>query len=125
MGLDVLEKYQSPLQLVDKILKNSENKVTVQKMVSSNEEYFQGHFPENPLMPGVLLVQTMIEACQLLSESPIHLSKMSKVKFRKMVKPGASLLVKVERKESQSLKFSGKVMLEDKVACSAELEFLE
>ncbi len=126
MGLDIFEKYQSPLQLIDKIIKQSENEITVQKMVSSNEEYFQGHFPANPVMPGVLLVQIMIEACQALhAENSIHLTKMNRVKFRKMIRPGDSLIVKVERKNSQKLQFIGKTMLDDKVVCSAELEFLE
>ncbi|EEJ72822.1 FabA-like domain protein [Lactobacillus ultunensis DSM 16047] len=115
---------QSPLSLLDQVLEIDPGKSLVGlKNVSANESYFAGHFPGNPVMPGVLIIQTGIEAVQVLNGAKWHgkLSEIKKARFRKMVKPGDQLEIKISKKDSEI--YEAKAMLNDDVACSVELLF--
>ncbi len=89
-----------PFLMVDKVTIHQENQATGTKAVSGNEGFFQGHFPGNPIMPGVLIVEAMGQtAAALLGES--HPDKLGmfvgldKVKFKKTVLPGDLLILNV------------------------------
>ncbi|MDE6492027.1 MAG: beta-hydroxyacyl-ACP dehydratase [Lactobacillus sp.] len=115
--------YCEPLMLMDRVsdLKLDEE-ITAQKSVSANEAYFQGHFPHNPVMPGVLLIETMVEAAQLMWDEPsLTLTKVKHGRFREMVKPGMQLTVKLSAQKQYACE--AEVLVGEKKACTAELEF--
>jgi UDP-3-O-[3-hydroxymyristoyl] N-acetylglucosamine deacetylase/3-hydroxyacyl-[acyl-carrier-protein] dehydratase len=96
--------HRYPMQLVDKVVEMGPNTIVAVKNVTSNEAFFQGHFPEEPVMPGVLQIEAMAQAGGLLVlnslEEPERWStyflRIDDVKFRKKVVPGDTLLFKVE-----------------------------
>lgn len=96
--------HRYPMQLVDKIIDIDENYIVGVKNVTSNEPFFVGHFPEEPVMPGVLLVEAMAQAGGLLVlntlEEPekwsTYFMKIDNVKFRRKVVPGDTLIFKVK-----------------------------
>jgi len=96
--------HRYPMQLVDKVIKTGSNYIVAVKNVTSNETFFQGHFPQEPVMPGVLQIEAMAQAGGLLVlnsvEEPERWStyflRIDDVKFRRKVVPGDTLLFKVE-----------------------------
>ena len=105
------------------------------KNVTSNEPFFQGHFPGNPIMPGVLIVEAMAQVGGVLASltksdseeegkpSMFFFVSMDKVKFRKSVIPGDQLIIEVEtlRTGSRFWKMAGKVFVKDNLVAQAEL----
>ena len=96
--------HRYPMQLVDKVIAMGPTSIVGIKNVTSNEPFFQGHFPEEPVMPGVLQVEAMAQCGGLLVlyqlEEPerwsTYFMKLDDVKFRKKVVPGDTLLFRVE-----------------------------
>lgn len=96
--------HRYPMQLVDKVVEMGANYIVAVKNITANEEFFQGHFPQEPVMPGVLQIEAMAQAGGLLVlnsvEEPERWStyflKIDNVKFRKKVVPGDTLVFKVE-----------------------------
>ena len=96
--------HRYPMQLVDKVVEMGANYIVAIKNVTSNEAFFQGHFPQEPVMPGVLQIEAMAQAGGLLVlnsvEEPERWStyflRVNDVKFRKKVVPGDTLVFKVE-----------------------------
>ncbi len=96
--------HRYPMQLVDKVVEVGANYIVAVKNVTSNEEFFQGHFPQEPVMPGVLQIEAMAQAGGLLVlnsvEEPERWStyflRIDDVKFRRKVVPGDTLIIKVE-----------------------------
>ncbi len=100
------------------------------KNVTMNEEFFQGHFPNNPVMPGVLQVEAMAQTAGAIvaaaasgEKTPdVLFMSIDGVKFRKPVKPGDQLKMHVEKVQSRRnvYVFKGKTMVDDKVVSEAE-----
>ena len=96
--------HRYPMQLVDKVISMGANSVVGVKNVTSNEPFFQGHFPQEPVMPGVLQVEAMAQCGGLLVLSQLeeperwstYFLKIDDVKFRQKVVPGDTLLFRVE-----------------------------
>lgn len=96
--------HRYPMQLVDKIIAMGPTSIVGVKNVTANEPFFQGHFPEEPVMPGVLQIEAMAQCGGLLVlnqlEEPERWStyfiKIDDVKFRQKVVPGDTLLFRVE-----------------------------
>lgn len=96
--------HRYPMQLVDKIIAMGSNNIVGVKNITSNEPFFTGHFPQEPVMPGVLQVEAMAQCGGLLIlnqvEDPERWStyflKIDDVKFRQKVVPGDTLIFKVE-----------------------------
>ena len=96
--------HRFPMQLVDKVIDMGSDYVVAVKNVTSNEPFFQGHFPTEPVMPGVLQVEAMAQAGGLLVLSTVdeperystYFMKIDNVKFRQKVVPGDTLIFKVD-----------------------------
>ena len=92
--------HRYPMQLVDKVIEISENYIVGVKNVTSNEPFFQGHFPEEPVMPGVLQIEAMAQVGGLLVLNGVehpetystYFMKIDNVKFRQKVVPGDTLI---------------------------------
>ena len=96
--------HRYPMQLVDKVVETGSNYIVAVKNVTSNEAFFQGHFPQEPVMPGVLQIEAMAQCGGLLIlntlEEPerwsTYFMRIDDVKFRQKVVPGDTLLFKVD-----------------------------
>lgn len=96
--------HRYPMQLVDKVIEVGSNYIVGIKNVTSNEPFFQGHFPQEPVMPGVLQIEAMAQAGGLLVLSGLdepekwstYFMRIDSVKFRQKVVPGDTLIFRVE-----------------------------
>src|SRR5574344_2310536 len=96
--------HRYPMQLVDKVIEIGANYIVGVKQITANEPFFQGHFPQEPVMPGVLQVEAMAQTGGLLVLNSVdeperystYFMKIDGVKFRQKVVPGDTLIFKVE-----------------------------
>ena len=126
--------HRYPFLLVDRFLDGEKGKSMVGlKNVSMNEPFFQGHFPSEPIMPGVLILEGMAQVGGLLAfysipemigEKLIYFAGIDKVRFRQPVIPGDQLIYEMEvlKHKGKIWKMAGIAKVEDKVV--AEAEFL-
>ncbi len=99
--------HRYPMLLVDKIIELGDTHVVGVKNVTMNEEFFQGHFPESPVMPGVLIIEAMAQTGGILALSTVddpesyltYFLKINKVKFKRKVIPGDTLVFRLELTE--------------------------
>ena len=118
-----------PFLLVDRIVEEDRSRgyIRGEKGVTASEWFFQGHFPQLPVMPGVLQIEALAQAAGVLAVESLGLSGSGKLvyfmaieeaKFRTPVEPGCLLDLHVEftQKRSRVCKFAGRVMLGDKIA---------
>ncbi len=97
--------HRYPMQLVDKVISISGSTIVGVKNVTSNEPFFPGHFPQEPVMPGVLMIEAMSQCGALLVLNSLedperwtsYFLKIDNVKYRKKVVPGDTLIFKVEQ----------------------------
>ena len=125
--------HRYPFIMIDRILELTPGeKVVALKNVTINEPFFQGHFPENPIMPGVLIIEAMGQAGAFLAAksldrephgSLIYFMGIDKVKFRKPVTPGDQLIFEMKflKKRRKVFKMSGTAYVDEKVVAQAEL----
>jgi beta-hydroxyacyl-ACP dehydratase FabZ len=106
MDINEIKSYlphRYPFLLVDKIVDIEEKKITGVKNVTVNEPFFQGHFPEHPVMPGVLIIEALAQTCGVLALKRdenrgklAYFVSINNAKFRKPVFPGDTLILEVE-----------------------------
>lgn len=125
--------HRYPMLLVDRILEMEEDRIVGMKNVTANEPFFMGHFPEYPVMPGVLIVEAMAQVggVLVLKTVPDRKSKLvlfasiEEAKFRRPVLPGDTLIIEcktLKRKETVvkmqgTAKVNGQVVAEGIVMC--------
>jgi len=133
--------HREPFLFIDKIISAEEGVVTASKYIKKDEEYLKGHFPGNPLVPGVLLIESMAQAsglaCALyMSEQKIphresaevyFLSRVSDVKFKRPVMPGDILIIKSKIVECFRPFFKAEALCEvnGKIVAEGELVLTE
>ncbi len=121
-----------PFLLVDRIIEsNGSTRMVGLKNVTINEPFFQGHFPEHPVMPGVLLVEALAQVgvILLLSDDQTRRSKLvyfsgiDKCRFRHPVVPGDQLRIEVNvlKQRDRYFKMSGQAFVDGNIAVEAEL----
>src|SRR5699024_3104889 len=125
--------HRYPFLLVDKVTEMEEGKRVVGlKNVSANEPFFEGHFPEYPVMPGVLILEALDQVVAIAvldmeeNKGKIgFLAGVDKCRFKKEVKPGDQLQLEVEilRMKGPIGKGKGIAKVDGKVACEAEITF--
>ncbi len=123
--------HRYPMLLVDRVESLDPDKSIVAiKAVTINEDFFQGHFPGRPIMPGVLIVEALAQAAGVLAVESLGLAGSGKLvyfmaiegaKFRAPVEPGCLLRLEVEfiQKRSSVCKFAGRAMVDGKLAAEA------
>ena len=132
-GILKLLPQRFPFILIDKVLEYEANKrIVALKNVTINEPFFQGHFPGNPVMPGVLILEAMAQASAVLGslsagdedERAIHLfAGIDNARFKQMVLPGDQLQIEIEcLKYKQGIwKMHGQASVDGKIAAVADL----
>lgn len=123
-----------PICYVDYVDELEQGKrIVATKNVTINESYFRGHFPGNPVMPGVLIIETMAQIASILilkskefQNKTAYLGGIQNAKFKRMVRPGDVLKFEVEiTKQRENIGIvKGKAQVDGKTACSAELMFI-
>lgn len=139
MGMqDILDHmpHRYPFLFLDKVIEiKLGESIRVVKNTSINEPFYQGHFPENPIFPGVLILEAMAQAAGFLTfktkkvsppESLYMYAGVKKARFKKMVRPGDQLVLDVSFKsERQKVIFlNAKATVNNKVVCIAELAII-
>lgn len=122
--------HRFPFLLVDRIIELEPNvKITGLKNVTINEPFFQGHFPDYPVMPGVLIIEAMAQIAGILAYrsgvqgDTMYFMSIEKAKFRRPVIPGDQLLFKLNvlQQRGSVWKFSGEAFVDEKLV--SEVEF--
>lgn len=122
--------HRYPFLLIDRIVELADDRIVAIKNVSWNEPYFPGHFPGEPVMPGVLQVEAMAQAAAVLAARSGHFdvarqlvffAGMDRVRFRRPVVPGDQLRLEVvPLRKGKIWKLEGKGTVDGQRACEAE-----
>ena len=124
--------HRYPLLLVDRVASMTiGEEIHAIKAVSFNEQFFQGHFPKRPIMPGVLQIEALAQSAAILAIETLELAGSGKLvyfmaieeaKFRNPVEPGCLLDLHVGfvQKRARVCKFWGKAMVDGKVTCEVQ-----
>ncbi|HET8864167.1 MAG TPA: 3-hydroxyacyl-ACP dehydratase FabZ [Gracilimonas sp.] len=134
MNIEEIKKvlpHRYPFLLVDRVLEVDETSIKAYKNVTVNEEFFNGHFPGQPIMPGVLQVEALAQAGAIMlmtqqvddpQETLMVFTGINKCKFRKQVVPGDQLMLEVElgSKKRNFVTMKGIATVDGKVACELE-----
>lgn len=129
--LDLLP-HRYPFIMVDRILELERGKTIIGlKNVTMGEPFFQGHFPGEPVMPGVLILEGMAQVSAVLAYMStdsingklVFFAGLDKVRFRKVVRPGDQLIFKMKliRQKSKVTKMKGKAYVDDVLVTEADL----
>ena len=125
--------HRYPFLLIDKVIDIKKNKsIIAQKNVSYSEPFFQGHFPDYPVFPGVLLLEAMAQATAILdiesnkrdmSKQLYYFVGIDKARFKKQVVPGDIIIINAKLNQSKSdiHKFSSECHVNDEVVCTSDL----
>lgn len=131
--------HRYPFLLVDKIVEKEENRIVGIKNVTMNEPQFMGHFPENPIMPGVLQLEAMAQVGGIycmgaltekgikVEEKVIFFTSINNVKFKNPVIPGDIMRMEIkiermtERGSAMIVQMHGETTIDGKLASSADL----
>jgi 3-hydroxyacyl-[acyl-carrier-protein] dehydratase len=123
--------HRFPMLLVDRVEELVvDERIVATKAVTINEPFFAGHFPDRPIMPGVLIVEALAQAAGVLAVESLGLSGSGKLvyfmaidgaKFRTPVEPGVLLRLEVDfvQKRATVCKFAGRALVGDKLAAEA------
>jgi len=135
LNIDEIMKYlphRYPLLLVDRVLDfEPDTSIRALKNVTVNEPHFTGHFPDFPVMPGVLIVEAMAQVGGILAfqSSPedqeflVYFTGIDGVRFRKPVRPGDQLIFELTclRRRGHMWKFKGEAFVDGELACAGTL----
>ncbi|MDY7578701.1 3-hydroxyacyl-ACP dehydratase FabZ [Herbaspirillum sp. RTI4] len=126
--------HRYPMLLVDRVLSWESGKtITAIKNVSANEEFFNGHFPHKPVMPGVLMIEALAQTAALLSfltegrkpdaNTVVYFAGIDKARFKRPVEPGDQLVMQVTitRRARGIWKYTAIATVDGKVAVEADL----
>ena len=125
--------HRDPFLFIDKVIDTTMEHIVAERFVSPEEPFFKGHFPNFPIMPGVIIVEAMAQTCGILgshimkqsaSEKSVYLlCGVEKVRFKKKVMPGDTLRFETElvANKRKIWKFNSKAFKGSELVCSAEI----
>jgi len=123
--------HRYPMLLVDRVVQLSDDSIVAEKLVSANEPFFQGHFPQRPIMPGVLIIEALAQAGGVIVRASdaeargrgVALAGVNRCRFRRPVTPGdvLTLHVKLTRRRGSLLVFDGMARVDGELAAEAEI----
>jgi len=123
--------HRFPMLLVDRIVEMESDRIVGIKNVTVNEPFFTGHFPEFPVMPGVLIIEAMAQVAGVLvlkeienrEEKLVLLASVDQAKFRRPVLPGDQLRIemKMVKKKASVVKMCGQATVDGAVVAEAEV----
>lgn len=140
MNIEEIMQYlphRYPFLLVDRVLEMEADKsISAIKNVTMNEPFFTGHFPVKPVMPGVLIVESMAQAAGILAykstdwepeTSLFYLASIGETRFKKMVGPGDQLHLNIEvlRRRKSVWKFACEAVVDGEIVCSTEMTCMQ
>jgi 3-hydroxyacyl-[acyl-carrier-protein] dehydratase len=127
--------HRYPLLMVDRVIEIASGKVRTLKNVSNNENFFVGHFPGNPVMPGVLIIEALAQSAAILALSEMKaenqfwfmLTGIDKARFRRPVVPGDRLdmEIKLVKHHRPLWKMHAEARVGEDIAAEAELSAME
>jgi 3-hydroxyacyl-[acyl-carrier-protein] dehydratase len=121
--------HRAPFLLVDEIIERNDRRIVCRKRFTGDEEFFQGHYPGFPLVPGVLLCEAAMQAGAILLAAHLEgqpgvpvATRMNDVRFKRMVRPGETIELTVDLTERLADAFflKAKVTVEGQVAVRFE-----
>lgn len=128
--------HRYPFLLIDRVLEaEPETRLVALKNVTINEEFFNGHFPSKPVMPGVLVVEALAQSAAIMASygrddidtknRVYYFTGIDKARFKRPVEPGDQLIFEVElvRRIKNMWKVKGTAKIDGEIAASAELMF--
>ena len=128
--IESLLPHREPFLFVDEIVEASKEKIVAKHVFTEKEFFFKGHFPEYPVVPGVVLIETMAQSGGaglrkigvIGADGLFFLATVDKVKFRRQVRPGDEVRSEIEnlRISPKMIKQAGKAFVGDELAAEAE-----
>lgn len=128
--------HREPFLFLDEVVELREGSIVARRLVRADEPQFEGHYPGQPIMPGVLLCETVLQAGAYLMAhkegleanmkgAPV-VTRLNNVKFKRIVKPGDLLEVRAEHRRSimGAHMLKGSITCEGKIACSLEFSVM-
>lgn len=125
--------HRYPFVMVDRVVElEPGHRIVTIKNVTINEPFFQGHFPGNPIMPGVLILEAMAQSAGVLTFESLPPEKrnilvyfmgIDRARFRRMVLPGDQLVIEIilKRLKTRAIKATGQARVDGELAVEAEL----
>lgn len=129
--------HRYPFLLIDRVLEFEANRTLLAlKNVTINEQFFNGHFPVQAVMPGVLIVEALAQAAAILAyqtlniqseDALFYLGSIENARFKKIVVPGDQLRLRVdiEKRRTKVWKFKGVATVDGEIVCTAEMTSAE
>jgi beta-hydroxyacyl-ACP dehydratase FabZ len=135
--------HRYPFVMIDRVLDLDDNNIVALKNFSFNETYVQGHFPDNPIMPGVMMVEAMAQASAILATkfceknmemkdllkyaargTGILFTSADEVRFKKVIIPGDQLYIKSKlvRQARNLFDFESQIFVEERIVAEAKLK---
>jgi 3-hydroxyacyl-[acyl-carrier-protein] dehydratase len=128
--IENLLPHRAPFLFIDEILSADEKKIIARHIFTENEFFFKGHFPAYPVVPGVILIETMAQAGGaglrktgvLAGDALFFLASVDKAKFRRQVRPNEEVRLEIEnlRVSAKMIKQAGKAYVGGEAAAEAE-----
>ena len=117
--------HRPPMLLVDRVVEESDNEILCEKTFQADEYFFQGHYPDHPICPGVILCECGVQAGAILLADKVDstgavpvLTKLENVRFKRVVRPGETIQmsVKIDDQVSNAFYLTANVKCEGKTA---------
>jgi 3-hydroxyacyl-[acyl-carrier-protein] dehydratase len=128
--IESLLPHRAPFLFVDEIVSADKERITARRVFTENDFFFKGHFPRYPVVPGVILIETLVQSGGaglrktgvLGGDALFFLASVDKVKFRRQVRPGDEVRCEIEnlRVSPKMIKQAGKAYVGEELAAEAE-----